>query len=73
LVGLIAVDAAGTRLGEVTGVHHNPTQDLLVLITDAGERLVPFVLELVPEVDVPGGRVVINPIPGLLTEAPDAD
>jgi hypothetical protein len=27
----------------------------------------------VPEVDVPGGRVVINPIPGLLTEAPDAD
>ena len=54
-------------------MHHNPSQDLLVLRTDAGERLVPFVAELVPEVDVPAGRLVVNPIPGLLTEVPDAD
>lgn len=73
LVGLVAVDPGGTRLGEVTGVHHNPSQDLLVLRTDAGERLVPFVAELVPEVDLPGRRVVVNPIPGLLTEVPDED
>lgn len=57
----------------MTAVHHHPSQDLLVLRTDAGERLVPFVMELVPEVDVPGGRVVVNPIPGLLTEVPDED
>ncbi|HSK31997.1 MAG TPA: ribosome maturation factor RimM, partial [Propionicimonas sp.] len=73
LVGLVAVDPGGTRLGEVTAVHHNPSQDLLVLRTDAGERLVPFVTELVPEVDLPGRRVVVNPIPGLLTEVPDED
>jgi len=73
LIGLVAVDPAGVHLGEVTGVHHNPSQDLLVLRTDAGERLVPFVAELVPEVDVPAGRLVVNPIPGLLTEVPDAD
>jgi 16S rRNA processing protein RimM len=73
LIGLGAFDPEGTRLGEVTAVHHHASQDLLVLRTDAGERMVPFVTELVPEVDVAGGRVVINPIPGLLTEVPDAD
>jgi 16S rRNA processing protein RimM len=28
--------------------------------------MVPFVAALVPEVDVPGGRLVIDPPPGLL-------
>ena len=73
LIGLVALDPDGARLGEVTAVRHHASQDLLVLRTDAGERMVPFVTELVPEVDVPGGRLVINPIPGLLTEVPDAD
>jgi 16S rRNA processing protein RimM len=73
LIGLVAVDPEGTRLGEVTAVRHHPSQDLLVLRTAAGVRMVPFVMELVPEVDVPGGRLVVNPIPGLLTEVPDED
>ena len=30
-----------------------------------GEHLVPFVRELVPAVDVPGGRVVLDPPEGL--------
>lgn len=65
LVGLAAVDPAGAALGEVTGVRHG-AQDLLVLRTPAGERLVPFVAALVPEVLVGRGRVVIDPPPGLL-------
>lgn len=73
LIGLVAVDPSGNSLGEVVAVQHNPTQDLLVLRTPEGERLVPFVSELVPEVDPAAGRLVINPIPGLLTEVPDAD
>lgn len=73
LIGLAAVDPAGNHLGEVVAVQHNPTQDLLVLRTEGGERLVPFVTALVPEVDPAAGRLVINPIPGLLTEVPDAD
>jgi 16S rRNA processing protein RimM len=32
------------------------------------EILVPFVMALVPEVDVPGGRLVIDPPPGLLDQ-----
>jgi 16S rRNA processing protein RimM len=32
---------------------------------DGREHLVPFVRELVPAVDVPGGRVVVDPPEGL--------
>lgn len=73
LIGLAAVDPAGVSLGRVARVLHLPAQDVLVIHTAAGERLVPFVAELVPEVDLAGGRLVIDPIPGLLDEVPDAD
>jgi len=73
LIGLRAHDPAGNDLGEVVAVEHNPAQDLLVIRTPDGDRLVPFVAELVPEVDPDAGRVVINPIPGLLSEVSDAD
>ena len=67
LVGLAAVDPAGTPLGTVTDVVHSPASDLLVLRAgDGREHLVPFVRELVPSVDVPGGRVVVDPPEGLL-------
>lgn len=73
LIGLAAVDPSGAFLGRIARVLHLPAQDVLVVGTPAGERLVPFVAELVPEVDLVAGRVVIDPIPGLLDEAPDAD
>lgn len=73
LIGLGAVDPSGAPLGRVVRVLHLPAQDVLVLDTPQGERLVPFVTELVPEVDPAAGRVVIDPIPGLLDEVPDAD
>jgi len=73
LVGLTAVAPDGRTLGEVVAVEHPPLQDLLVVRTPSGDRLVPFVAALVPEVDPAGGRVVIDPIPGLLEELPDAD
>ncbi|MCP2339719.1 ribosome maturation factor RimM [Actinomadura rupiterrae] len=69
LVGLAVRTVDGTDVGEVTEVRHHG-QDLLV-IRRAGSReelLVPFVAALVPEVDVPGGRLVIDPPPGLLDE-----
>lgn len=65
LIGLRAVTVDGAELGEVVDVEH-PGQDLLVIRRDGGDALVPFVRAIVPEVDVPGGRVVIDPPPGLL-------
>ena len=67
LLGLKAFDPDGSCLGEVERVDHAPANDLLVLrLTDGRQALVPFVRAMVPEVDVPGGRLVITPPPGLL-------
>jgi 16S rRNA processing protein RimM len=66
LVGLAAVDPAGTALGEVADVVHSPASDLLVVRdADGREHLVPFVRDMVPAVDVPGGRVVVDAPEGL--------
>ena len=48
-----------------------PAQDVLVgtHAPTAREVLVPFVAEIVPEVDLAAGRVVVDPPPGLLDDA----
>jgi len=54
-------------------VLHNASQDLLVIRQPSGATArVPFVAALVPEVDVEGGRVVLDP-PGGLLEGDDPD
>lgn len=67
LIGLAAVTPAGDGLGEVARVDHGPGADQLVLARPDGRTaLVPFVAAIVPEVDLAGGRVVVDPPPGLL-------
>ncbi len=66
LVGLRVETVDGAHVGEVLRVEHPAGQDLLVIARDGGELLYPFVQALVPEVDVAGGRVVIDDRPGLL-------
>jgi len=67
LVGLRVLTVDGEQVGEVSGLENRPAQDLLVLrLSDGREARVPFVAALVPEVDVAGGRVVIDPPAGLL-------
>ena len=55
-------------VGELERVLHGAAQDLLVIRTPDREVLFPFVGALVPEVDVAGGRIVIDDKPGLLVE-----
>ncbi|MFF2267587.1 ribosome maturation factor RimM [Cellulosimicrobium cellulans] len=72
LVGLRAEDPDGQTLGRIDGLEHLPAHDVLVLRETGGARtLVPFVRQIVPLVDVAGGRVVLDPPGGLL--ASDAD
>jgi len=71
LIGLVAELPDGSRLGQVTDVLHLPHGDVLVVRRDgvavtAAELLVPFVAAMVPVVDVPGGRLVVDPPAGLL-------
>jgi 16S rRNA processing protein RimM len=73
LVGLRAVTVDGREAGTVVGLEHLPAQDLLVIEQPSGARaLVPFVAAIVPEVDVDGGRLVLDP-PGGLLEVRRAD
>jgi 16S rRNA processing protein RimM len=79
LIGLAVVTVDGKRLGEVAEVLHLPGQDVLVvqravqrearsaLETPAStEMLVPFVAAIVPQVDLQGRRLVVDPPDGLL-------
>lgn len=68
LEGLVAVRADGERVGTVREVLHTPAHELLLVGTENGEVLVPFVRAIVCEVDLAGGRVVIDPPDGLLGE-----
>lgn len=66
LHGLAAVDTAGRQLGTVIEVEHRPGSDyLLVEVPDSEPVLVPFVKEIVTEVDLARCRVVIDPPRGL--------
>jgi 16S rRNA processing protein RimM len=67
LVGLAVLTRDGTRVGEVNGLEIGAAQDLLVVALDAGgTAYLPFVEAIVPEVDVDGRRVVVDPPDGLL-------
>ncbi|MBA3575353.1 MAG: ribosome maturation factor RimM [Pseudonocardiales bacterium] len=76
LEGLLVVDTAGGKLGAVREVLHSPGGDLLVIDTGPdtgpGEVLVPFVREIVPDVDLAARRVVLDPPEGLF-EVRDSD
>ena len=67
LVGLAAVLVTGQALGTVEEVLHLPATDTLVVRGAEGEEiLVPFVRAIVPEVDLEGGHLVVDPPEGLL-------
>lgn len=72
LRGLRVLDASGTEVGVVDDVVHLPSQDLLAVATPNGERLVPFVSELVPVVDLEIGICRLAEVTGLLQDLDDA-
>ena len=70
LVGLRVVTTTGAAVGELAEVLHGSAQDLLSVRADDGrEVLVPFVARLVPEVDLAGGRILVEDVPGLISPA----
>lgn len=65
LEGLDVVDTGGTKLGVLSDVVTGSAQDRLVVATGSGSVDVPFVRELVPDIDLEAGRIVVDPPPGL--------
>ncbi|MEY9213541.1 ribosome maturation factor RimM [Thermobifida halotolerans] len=66
LIGLRVETTDGAAVGSVADILHHAQDTLVVRGERGGEVLVPFVRELVPEVDTGAGRILIDPPPGLL-------
>ncbi len=65
---LVGLDARiGSRVvGKVTALNTMPVQDLLMVTTPEGEEiLIPFVEQIVPEVNVEEGFILLTPPDGL--------
>lgn len=68
LVGLSCRSPRGDELGEVTGIDRGPGQRRLIIRRGRREFLVPYVPEIVKEVDLEGGTVVVDAPSGLLDD-----
>lgn len=66
LIGLAVRTVDGAAVGRVDDVLHSGQDVLVIKSPDGREVMVPFVLPLVPEVDVAAGFLVIDPPDGLL-------
>ncbi|MFF3146696.1 PRC-barrel domain-containing protein, partial [Streptomyces sp. NPDC057927] len=63
-----------TEVGRITEISHLPSQDLFVVERpDGTEVLIPFVEEIVTEIDLEEQRAVIDPPPGLIDDQAEID
>ncbi|MFK4108846.1 ribosome maturation factor RimM [Streptomyces sp. NPDC002176] len=69
LIDLDVVTADGTEVGRITEISHLPSQDLFIVERpDGSEVLIPFVEEIVSEIDLAEQKAVITPPPGLIDD-----
>ncbi|GAA3066899.1 ribosome maturation factor RimM [Streptomyces glomeratus] len=74
LIDLDVVTGDGVPVGRITEVSHLPSQDLFVVErADGTEVLIPFVAEIVTEIDLDQQRAVIDPPPGLIDDRAEID
>lgn len=69
LIGMEVYDNNKNHIGKVSYTVNIKEEDLLVIkAPDKQEYIVPFVRDLVPEVNIDKNRITVNKIPGLLEE-----
>ncbi|PKV88152.1 ribosome maturation factor RimM [Streptomyces sp. TLI_146] len=69
LIDLDVVLTDGTEVGRITEISHLPSQDLFIVERpDGTEVMIPFVGEIVTEIDLDEQRAVIDPPPGLIDD-----
>ncbi|MGW0702594.1 ribosome maturation factor RimM [Streptomyces sp. NPDC002867] len=70
LMDLDVVLADGTEIGRITEISHLPSQDLFIVERpDGSEVMIPFVEEIVTEIDLAEQKAVIDPPPGLIDDS----
>jgi 16S rRNA processing protein RimM len=60
LIGMTVVTTDGTPLGQVSALMETGANDVLVVATDEGEVLIPFVSAVVGHVDAATRRIVVD-------------
>ena len=65
ILGLDVVTDDGEHLGKLVDVMPQPASDIFVVEGDGEEILLPVIKEVVLDVDVPAGRVVVHLIDGM--------
>ncbi|WP_406863386.1 ribosome maturation factor RimM [Streptomyces sp. HUAS MG47] len=69
LIDLDVVLADGTEIGRISEISHLPSQDLFIVERpDGSELMIPFVEEIVTDIDLDEQRAVIDPPPGLIDD-----
>lgn len=66
LLGLEVLTEGGQSLGRLTDVLETGANNVFVVSGADGEHLIPDIPDVVQEVDVDGGSIIIRPLPGLL-------
>lgn len=67
LIGCAVFDAdSGERYGEVSDISHTGANDVWhIRFADGTQKLIPYIPQVVLDVDITAGRVVIRPLKGL--------
>ncbi|MEV0320604.1 ribosome maturation factor RimM [Streptomyces sp. NPDC050658] len=69
LMDLDVVTKDGLEVGRITEISHLPSQDLFIVERpDGSEVMIPFVEEIVTEIDLEEQRAIIDPPPGLIDD-----
>ena len=66
LVGLEMVAANGDVIGVVEDVVTYPANDVFVVTNNEREYLIPDIPDVIKKIDIDAGKIVINPMQGLL-------
>ena len=68
LIGCAVFNTENEKIGTVTNISTNSSQDLLNIKNLIGQEfLVPFVKEFFPDVDIKNKKITIKPIEGLIS------
>ena len=66
LVGIEVYTVAGVRLGVIEEVIRTGANDVYEVVDGKSSVLLPAISEVIVEVDLENGRMVVDPLPGLL-------
>lgn len=70
LIGLAVETTEGEKVGKVSAFHNFGGGDVMEVTAEGGSDtgFLPFAADVIAKVDIPGGKVVITPQPGLFED-----